>query len=106
MKTSTSLQRGRLPLVAFLPVAILAVLSIAALFLPATDFFDSVRGFFVGALAVAAVATAVGMTTARRRARQAADLRALDNLEPLGAAGARAAARSDARSENGSEADK
>ena len=67
----------------YLPAVVSLLLIIGALFLPATDIFDMVRGMTVGFFAVIFVATMVGATAGRRRRAWRKEARTLDNLEPL-----------------------
>lgn len=102
-RTSSS---RRLSSALLIPIVVCLACAGGALLLPEGDLFDFVRGLTVGALAVVAVATIVGMLSMRRRESWRAQARRLDDLEPLGAArpGTDRDARgeSDARGEKGS----
>jgi hypothetical protein len=75
---------GPMPKKFYLPAVVSFLLIVGALFLPAGDAFDTVRGMTVGFFAVIFVATMVGATAGRRRRSWRQETRTLDDLEPLG----------------------
>jgi hypothetical protein len=74
---------GPMPKKFYLPAVVSFLLIVGALFLPAGDIFDTVRGMTVGFFAVIFVATMVGATAGHRRQAWREQTRTLDDLEPL-----------------------
>jgi hypothetical protein len=67
-----------------LPLGLSLVLVGVSLLLPAGDFFDFLRGLFVGLLAAIVLGTVVTLVSLRRRRSWRAQAKLLDDLEPLG----------------------